>query len=161
MSARPTPVVLAEDGARLAPLSRIADLLHVARSTMHAWVAAREINGFPLPARTGHIVGHGAGDLYDIDAVRAWRLFDHDPNLRGVQRKHRATDPDRGGPAAIGRMLGVSTKRVCGWIERRDQTGCPQKGEDGRYSFDEWQAWHDAWVQRPGVTAAHGRTRAA
>src|SRR5206468_12806342 len=111
MSARPTPVILSEDGARLAPLSRIADMLRVPRSTMHAWVAARENNRFPLPARTGHIVGHGAGDLYDIDAVKAWRLCKYDPDLRGVQKSARSDDPTRVGPAAIGRALGVPTKR--------------------------------------------------
>lgn len=162
MSARATEVVLAEDGTRLMTLSRVADLLGLSRSTVHSWAARRDATGFPMPAQTGvTVTGHDDADLYDLGAVRVWHVFEYDPNLRGVKLSARSADPARGGPAAVGRHLGVTTKRVCGWIERRADTHCPEPGEDGRYSLAQWEAWHEAWQQRPGVVRAQRRAGAA
>lgn len=159
--ARATAVVYTADDSRLAPLSRVADFMGVPRSTMHAWAKARDLNGFPEPARTGAVItGHAEADLYDIDEVRAWRHFGYRPS-RGVSRKDRSGDPTRVGPAAVARALGVTTKSVARWIERRESTGCPEPGEDGKYSLAEWLGWHAQWQARPMVVAARNRKRAA
>src|SRR5206468_10328577 len=109
------------------------------------WIERRASTNCPRPGPDG---------LYALADWEAWHANWHKPRVI-------ADDPERGGPAAVGRRLGVSVNQVFMWIKRQAMTGCPRPGEDGLYSLTEWEAWHAEWVQRPSVTAARGRTRAA
>lgn len=124
---KPFPILQEEDGTRLGTLTHIAELLGVTPSRVHGWSVRRASSGFPEPVRQEVFNGRTV-DVFDLDDVRVWHLF---------YVPHRGR-PVPGGAAEIGRALGVSTKQVSKWVERRASNGCPELAE----GEDAWKAWH-------------------
>lgn len=141
------------DPTRGAPAA-VGRHLGVTTAQVCKWIDARARSGCPVPGEDG---------LYafaDWEAWLVWYRTEYRPQT-GVRIGLRTEDPARGGPAAVGRHLGVPVKQVARWVADRRRTHCPEPGEDGLYAFADWEAWHAAWQQRPGVTAALRRSRAA
>lgn len=144
------PILVEEDGTRLGTFVHIGEQLGVTAKQVFSWAARRSSNGFPEPARRGVLLGRKV-DLYDIDEVRVWHMF-----YTPTRGRPAPQYPDRGGPAAIGRLLGVDTKQVCKWIDRRASNSCPEPGPDGLYSFSDWTSWRTRYTPSVG-----GRRRTA
>lgn len=145
--ARQTPILITDEGAHLGTITHIAEALGVSPQQVHAWTERRVNNGCPDPVpginrRSG---GYVSADWYDIDDWRVWHMF-YEPSK--VRMSARSEDPNRGGAAAVGRLLGVSTKRVCAWIDRRSVNDCPEPGDDGLYDLQEWKGWHATYDPR-------------
>lgn len=156
MSGRPAPIIVEEDGTRLGGYTHVAAELRTTPGQVYSWATRRASSRFPEPVRRG-VIGGREVDLYDIDRCRVWRIFEYNPQ-RGKRRRPEGEDPDRGGPADIGRLLGVRTKQVCKWIERRARNASPAPGPDGLYDLAAWSTWH-AWYTALGSEVRAGAAR--